>query len=121
MFDIQAQHIPPCTSQLHALDLHRRTPPLCRLQVPEAFLEEFPGALYAAELRHRKTVSLGRHVVCRASLSALSEHQLASLATMARAQLVAVCMLQTAELHIVPYHDNKNHVRCVGFLKAKSP
>jgi hypothetical protein len=73
--------------------------------VPEAFLEEFPGALYAAELRHRKTVSLGRHVVCRASLSAL----------------VAVCMLQTAELHIVPYHDNKNHVRCVGFLKAKSP
>lgn len=89
-------------------------------QVPDAFLEEFPGALYAAEIRHRKSVSLGRHVVCRASLAQLSEHQLAGLAAMARGQLVALCMLQTAELHLVPYFDNKNHVRCVGFLKIKA-
>jgi hypothetical protein len=71
--------------------------------VPEAFLEEFPAAMYAAEIRHRKSVSLGRHVVCRANLQPLSEHQLAGLATMARQQLVALCMLQTAELHMVPY------------------
>lgn len=90
------------------------------LQVPQAFLEEFPGALYAAEIRHRKSVSLGRHVVCRATLQPLSEHQLSGLAAMARAQLVALCMLQTAELHMVPYFDNKNHVRCVGFLKIKA-
>jgi hypothetical protein len=74
-----------------------------RAQVPEAFLEEFPAAMYAAEIRHRKSVSLGRHVVCRANLQPLSEHQLAGLATMARQQLVALCMLQTAELHMVPY------------------
>jgi hypothetical protein len=58
--------------------------------------------------------------VCRANLQPLSEHQLASLAMMARGQLVALCMLQTAELHVVPYFDNKNHVRCVGFLKIKA-
>jgi hypothetical protein len=62
-------------------------------------------------------VSLGRHVVCRATLAALTEHQLAGLATMARNQLVALCSLQTSELHLVPYFDNKNIVRMVGFLK----
>lgn len=89
-------------------------------QVPEAYLEEFPAALYAADIRHRRSVSLGRHVVCRANLAALSEHQLASLAAMARSQLVALCSLQTAELHLVPYFDNRNVVRLVGFLKIKS-
>eukprot|EP00879_Flechtneria_rotunda_P000978 GHRR01001112.1.p1 GENE.GHRR01001112.1~~GHRR01001112.1.p1 ORF type:complete len:326 (+),score=133.02 GHRR01001112.1:920-1897(+) len=90
------------------------------LQVPEPFVEEFPAVLYAADIRHRRSVSLGRHVVCRASLGALSEHQLAGLAAMARSQLVALCSLQTAELHLVPYFDNKNLVRMVGFLKVKS-
>jgi hypothetical protein len=90
------------------------------LQVPDAFLEEFPRALYAAEIRHRRGVSLGRHVVCRASLApAPSRHQLASLAAMAREQLVMLCSLQTGELHLVPYFDNRNSVRLVGFLRAK--
>eukprot|EP00878_Enallax_costatus_P000873 GHUV01001000.1.p1 GENE.GHUV01001000.1~~GHUV01001000.1.p1 ORF type:complete len:509 (+),score=134.97 GHUV01001000.1:162-1688(+) len=95
---------------------------LCKvtLQVPEPFLEEFPAVLYAAEVRHRRSVSLGRHVVCRATLGTVNEHQLAGLSAMARGQLVAVCMLQTAELHLVPYFDNKNLVRMVGFLKIKS-
>lgn len=90
------------------------------LQVPEPFLEEFPHTLYAADVRHRRAVSLGRHVVCRASLGTLSEHQLVGLSTMAKGQLVALCSLQTAELHLVPYFDNKNLVRMVGFLKIKS-
>jgi hypothetical protein len=90
------------------------------LQVPEPFLEEFPAALFAADVRHRRSVSLGRHVVCRASLGTLSEHQLAGLSAMARGQLVALCSLQTAELHLVPYFDNRNLVRMVGFLKIKS-
>lgn len=88
--------------------------------MPEPFGEEFPAALYAADVRHRRSVSLGRHVVCRAHLAPLTEHQLAGLAAMARGQLVALCALQTAELHLVPYFDNKNHVRMVGFLKIKA-
>lgn len=90
------------------------------LQVPEPFLEEFPATLYAADVHHRRAVSLGRHVVCRATLGALTEHQLAGLSAMARGQLVALCALQTAELHLVPYFDNKNLVRMVGFLKIKA-
>ncbi|WIA39561.1 hypothetical protein OEZ86_005648 [Tetradesmus obliquus] len=90
------------------------------LQVPEPFLEEFPAALYAADLRHRRSVSLGRHVVCRASLGTLGESQLAALSAMARGQMVALCSLQTAELHLVPYFDNRNLVRMVGFLKIKA-
>lgn len=93
---------------------------LALLQVPEPFLEEVPSALYAADIRHRRSVSLGRHVVCRATLGSVSEHQLAGLSAMARGQLVALCALQTAELHLVPYFDNKNLVRMVGFLKIKA-
>jgi hypothetical protein len=87
-------------------------------QVPEPYSEELPPSLYAAEVRHRRSVSLGRHVVCRATLGTVREEQLAALAAMARGQLVALCRLQTAEIHVVPYFDNRNVVRVVGFLRV---
>jgi hypothetical protein len=88
------------------------------LQVPELFAEQFPRSLFALEICHRRQVSLGDHVVCRASLGPLNERQLSGLTAMARNQLVLVAALQTAELHLVPYFDNKNMVRLVGFLRV---
>lgn len=95
---------------------------LCQvaLQVPELYVDQFPRALYALDICHRRQVSLGRHVVCRAHLGPLNERQLAGLKAMAKSQLVAIAALQTAELHLVPYFDNKNQVRVVGFLKILS-
>jgi len=92
---------------------------LCQLQlqVPELYADQFPKALYALDICHRRQVSLGRHVVCRAHLGLLNEKQLAGLKAMAKNQLVAIAALQTAELHVVPYFDNKNQVQVVGFLK----
>lgn len=88
------------------------------LQVPELFAEQFPRSLFALEICHRRQVSLGDHVVCRAALGPLNERQLSGLTAMARNQLVLVAALQTAELHMVPYFDNKNMVRLVGFLRV---
>eukprot|EP00877_Chromochloris_zofingiensis_P009828 jgi/Chrzof1/5099/Cz15g11120.t1 len=87
------------------------------LLVPELYSDQFPVTLYATEVVHRRQVSLGKHVVCRCSLGQLSERQLTVLEAMAKHQMVAIVHLQYCELHLVPYFDNNNHVRMVGFLK----
>lgn len=86
--------------------------------LPEGFSEQFPAAIYASELQHRRQVSLGKHAVCRCSLGRLTARQLQGLATLAQCQLVAVVRLQHCALHLVPYFDNGRTMRMVGFLKA---
>jgi hypothetical protein len=53
----------------------------------------------------------------RCSLGSLSAKQRASLTDMARSQLVAIVELQYCALHLVPYFDNSNNLKVVGFLK----
>lgn len=88
------------------------------IQVPGRYYDQLPSALYATDIPPRHAVPLGPHVVCRCSLlPSTSDRQLAALAAMAKARLVAVAPLQQCELVVVPYHDGKGRVRVVGFLR----
>lgn len=88
------------------------------LEVPAWVRDQLPGALYTTELQHRRCVSLGRHVLCRALLGQLMPRQRRGLTTLAHCQLVAVVPLQQGgALHLVPYFDNSDTLRLVGFMK----
>jgi hypothetical protein len=117
---------PPELAHWHGRLMHRRGGSVAELanlavQLPAAYSDQMPAALYATELAHRRAVPLGRHVVCRSTLLAgTSARQLAALGAMASAQLVAVAPLQLCELVVVPYFDNRNSVRVVCFLRVFS-
>ncbi|KIZ00404.1 hypothetical protein MNEG_7558 [Monoraphidium neglectum] len=104
--------------------VHRRggrTAHLCTLavQLPASYLDRLPPALHAAQLAHRRSVPLGRHVVCRcALLPGAAERQLSAIAAMARAQLVAVVPLRLSQLVVVPYLDSRGCARMVAFLRV---
>lgn len=91
---------------------------LCGLSahVPKPFAREFAHTLYVSNLTQRKNVLLGRHHVCRCSIKSASENQLAKLRSLAHYELVAVVVLRRGCFILVPYFDNQDNLRVVGFL-----
>lgn len=112
--------------------MHRRGASVAELarlsvQLPAAYADQFPPALFAAELAPRAAVPLGRHAVCRTALlpasaspaapPAAAGRQAAALSAMAAAGLVARVPLQLCELIVVPYLDSAGATRAVSFLR----
>ena len=91
------------------------------IQIPDVTAEEFPpeGELHVAHLLQRKGLMLGRHVVCRSTLELSDDKgQELCLRNMAMHELVAMVMLHTCALILVPYFDNRGCLKLVSFLLA---
>ncbi|PNW82523.1 hypothetical protein CHLRE_06g282300v5 [Chlamydomonas reinhardtii] len=74
--------------------------------------------LEISQLVPRRAVKLGRHRVCKVSITEASSSQTAKLKSMAQNELVAVAPLENHGLIFVPYVDNHGGVRLVCFCLA---
>ncbi len=86
--------------------------------MPVEFASVLPAALHVSELVHRNHVLLGKHHVVRCELARPTQKHVQKVDLLASLQLVMVVQLDGCAITIVPYHDNNNAVRVVGFLLA---